>query len=119
MIERVAQDLEHDQQQERGDRRRRHGFVLAVAVGMVLVGRLPGGADADQADDVRRGVGQRMEAVGQDADRAARSSRRRSWRRATAEVEQQDADEDARDRSAWRAGTDGSRSRLSAGVVDA
>ena len=34
-------------------------------------GGRPRRADADQPDDVRRGVGERMEAVGQDADRAA------------------------------------------------
>ena len=58
------------------DGRRRDGFVLAVAVGMVFVGRPAARAHADQADDVRRGVGERVEAVGQDADRAARVAER-------------------------------------------
>ena len=71
VVEGVAQHLEHDQHQERGDRRRRHRLVLPVAVGMVLVGRPSGRADADQPDDVRGGVGQGVEAVREDADRAA------------------------------------------------
>jgi len=37
---------------------------------MVVVGRLAGNAHADQRDDIRRGVGQRVKTVGQDADGA-------------------------------------------------
>jgi hypothetical protein len=34
------------------------------------------GADAHEPDDVRRGIGQRVKAVGEDADRAARVAKR-------------------------------------------
>jgi hypothetical protein len=36
---------------------------------MVLVGRLPRDRDADERDDVRRRIGQRVKALGQDGDR--------------------------------------------------
>ena len=73
------------------DRRGGNGLVLAVPVGMVLVGRLPRRAHADEADDVGRGVGERVEAVGQDADRAARVAEA-ILATATAEVEDEHAD---------------------------
>jgi hypothetical protein len=41
-----------------------------MAVGMILVGRLPRDPDADERDDVRCAVGERMEPVGENADRA-------------------------------------------------
>ena len=49
----------------------RQRLVFAMAVGMVGVRRLVRDAQADQRRDVRRRVGQRMEAVGKDADGAA------------------------------------------------
>ena len=97
VVERVAQDLDHEQQQEHGDRRRGDGFVLPVAVRMILVGRLARRVHADQAGDVRRRVGQRVEAVGQDADRAAGVAER-DLRDRHGQIEQQDANEHARDR---------------------
>ena len=68
---------------------------------MVLVGRLAGRADADQADDVRGGVGERVKAVGQDADGAARVAER-DLRDGDGEVQEEDADEDARRRRTRR-----------------
>ena len=65
-----------------------------MAVGMVFVGRPLGRLDADQPDDVRGRVGERVETVGQDADRAAGVSER-DLRQRDAEVEEQDFQQDA------------------------
>ena len=48
---------------------------------MIGIGRLTGGADAYQSDDVRRAVGERVETVGEDADGAARVPKRDLGRR--------------------------------------
>jgi hypothetical protein len=53
--------------------------------------------DADEADDVRRGVGQGVKAVRQNADRAARVSKR-DLRGRHDEIEEKHSDEDLRDR---------------------
>jgi len=97
MVERVADDFDHQQEQEDGDGGGRHRLVLAVAVRMILIRRLPCGAHADQPGHVRRGVGQRVEAVRQDADRTARVAERDLGDR-HGQVEQQDAKQHARDR---------------------
>ena len=67
----ALRDLDHDDQQEQRDAAGRQRFELAMAVRMVRVGRLLREPQADQRDHVRRAVGQRVEAVGEDADRAA------------------------------------------------
>jgi len=72
VVDRVPQNFDDEQQQKDRDRRGRDGFILAMPVWMILIGRLPCGAHADEAGDVRRCVRQRMETVGQDADGAAR-----------------------------------------------
>src|SRR5439155_7889960 len=65
-----------------------------MTVRMFLVGRLLRGVDANQADEVRGRVGERVEAVRQHADGAARIAERDLGRR-DCEVQQKDADEDA------------------------
>ena len=63
-----APNLEHGDEEEDEDAGRGQRFILAVAVGMVFVGRFACGAESDEPDDVRRGVGERVVAVGDDAD---------------------------------------------------
>ena len=103
MIEGVAQHLDHDEQQEHRDGGGRHRLVLAVPVGMILVGRPARGAHADEADDVRRRVGQRMEAVGEDADGAAGVAEG-DLRDRDGQIQDQHAHEDARRRIAEAVG---------------
>src|SRR5262249_28729011 len=66
----IARDLEQDEQHEDENADRCHRFVLAMAVRMVFISRPLRRADADERDDVRRGVGQRMETVGEDRNRS-------------------------------------------------
>ena len=63
---------------------------------MILVRRPFRGADADEPDDVRGRVGQRMKPVGQNADRAARIAEQ-NLRRRDEEIQEKHSDEDARD----------------------
>ena len=70
---------QHDDQEDQ-DAERGHRLVLAMAVRMVGVRRPARDRDADQRDDVRRRVGQRVEAVGEDRDRAGVVAQERSWR---------------------------------------
>ena len=63
---------------------------------MVLVGRLPRDRTPTSADDVRGGVGERVEAVGEDADRAGDVAER-DLRDRDGEIQEEDADEDADD----------------------
>ncbi len=93
--ERALQDLDHHQEQEHEDAGGGEGLVLAMAVGMVVVGRLARRAHGDDGHDVRRAVGQRVEAVRNDADRAGRVAERQLGDR-DREVEREDAYEDAR-----------------------
>jgi hypothetical protein len=96
MVERVPQHLDEQEQQKDRDGSGRDRFVLPMAVGMIDVRRLAGRMDADEADDVRRAVGERVEAVGQDADRAAGIAER-DLRSRDGEVEEENADENRRD----------------------
>ena len=57
--DRVAREREHDPDQRGGE-----GLELGVAVGVLGVGRPRGEPHADQPDDVRGAVEQRVEAVG-------------------------------------------------------
>ena len=68
-----------------------------MPVRMIRVGRPPRRPDAHQPDGVRRRVGQRVEAVGQNADRPARVAER-NLRDGDRDVQEQNADEDSRDR---------------------
>ena len=63
-------DLKQHQQQEDENAHRRHGLELAVTIRMVIVRGLAGDAHADQRHDVRCRVGEGVEAVRPDADRA-------------------------------------------------
>ena len=76
VIERVAQHLDDDEEQEQRDGGGGDRLVLPMAVRMILVRRPPRGADADEPDDVRRRVGQRVKAVGENADGAGRVAER-------------------------------------------
>ncbi len=96
VIKGVAQDLEHHEQQEDRDGSRGNRFVLAMPVWVVVVGWAAGGADADQTDDIGRRVGQRMKAVRENADGAARVAERNLGER-DAEVEEEDAEQDGSD----------------------
>ena len=87
---RRPQHLDEHEQQEQQDRDRRHRLELAMAVGMVRVGRLARDAHADQRDDVRGAVGEGMKAVGEDADRAGQQAQRDLGDRDD-EVENEDA----------------------------
>ena len=58
VVERIADRLDHHEQQEGGDGCGRDGLVFAVAVRMIFVRRLSGGPHADQTDDVRGGIGE-------------------------------------------------------------
>jgi hypothetical protein len=60
---------------------------------MILVRRTIRRTDTDQADDVRAGIGEGMEAVGQNADRAAGVAER-DLRHRDGEVQEEDANED-------------------------
>ena len=108
VIEGVAQNFDEQEHQEHGEGGGGDGFVLPVSVGMILVRRLTGGADAHQADDVRRAVGERMEAVGEDADGAARVPERDLGDRDD-QVEEEHSDKDEGDfaRDAKGLGTGG------------
>jgi hypothetical protein len=64
---------------------------------MVRVGRLPRGADANQPDNVGGAVGERVEAVGEDADRTGRIAED-DLCQCDREVEHQHAKQHARDR---------------------
>ncbi len=96
VVERVAQDLEDDEQQDEGDAGGRDGLVLAMAVRMILVRRPLRRAHADEADEIGGGVGQRVKAVGKNADRAARVAER-DLRDGDGEVEEEDLKKDAAD----------------------
>ena len=65
-----------------------------MAVRMVGVRRAPRGRHADERDDVRGRVGQGVEAVGEDRDRAGRVAER-DLGDGDGEVEEEDAPEDA------------------------
>ena len=69
--DRRLDDLDDHEHEEGRDEPRGEGLELAVPVGVVVVGRLAGDADADERGDVRERVGERVEAVREDADRAA------------------------------------------------
>ena len=66
--------------------------------GMIVVGRRAGDAHADDADDVRGGVGEGVEAVGQHGDRAG-GEPERDLRGGDDQIEEENAVEDRRD---WR-----------------
>ena len=68
-LPRRTSDLDHDDEQKSGDRGRRHRFEFPVAVRMVHVGRLARDPDAEEGGDVRERIGQRVQAVRDDADR--------------------------------------------------
>ncbi len=70
------QHLAQHQQQENHDAERGHRLEFAMPVGMVVVGRGAGDAHADDADDVRGGVGEGVVAVGQHRHRAGRQAER-------------------------------------------
>jgi hypothetical protein len=96
MVERVPQDLDDDEKQEDDDGGCRDRLVLAVSVRMIRVWRPSGRLDADEADDIRRRVGQRVESVGQNADGAA-GVPERDLRNRDADVEEEHPDEHSGD----------------------
>ena len=67
-----------------------------MAVRVIVVRRGAGDAYADDADDVRRGVGEGVVAVGQHGDGAGGDAER-DLRRGDDQVEEEDAIEDGRD----------------------
>ena len=67
-----------------------------MAVRMIRVRRLPRDLHADERDDVRRGVGERVEAVGEHADRAGHEPERDLGDRDD-QIEDEDAEENAGD----------------------
>ena len=67
---RGSQHLHQHDDEEQHDRDRGHRFVLPMAVRMVVIGRAPRHRYADQRHDVRRGIGQRMEAIRDDRNGA-------------------------------------------------
>ena len=69
-LERRGQDLRASEQHHRRDAERGERLVLAMAVGMIGIGRLARGGHADQTHDVGRAVQQRMNAVRRDGNRA-------------------------------------------------
>ena len=83
---------DHNQEKQR-DAARGERLELAVAVGMIRVRRLLGQPQADERDDVRRAVGQRMKTVRENADGAAELAEDDLGQR-DGEVQEQDADED-------------------------
>ena len=62
---------EHDDQ-EQDDRDRRDRFVFPMAVRVVAIWRPPRHRHADERHNVRPGIGQRVEPVRDDRDRARR-----------------------------------------------
>ena len=64
---------------------------------MIDVGRLARGTQADDAHDVRRRIGERVKAVGDDADRAGGVAQYQ-LRPGDGQVEEEDAKENAADR---------------------
>ena len=95
--DRRAHDFDDGQQQEDEDAGRGERFVLAVAVRVVFVGRLERGARADQAEDIGGGVGERVEAVGDDADRPGGVAKHQ-LRPGDGQVEEENAEENPRNR---------------------
>ena len=88
-------DLDDDQQQEHENSGGGERLVLAMTVGVIFVRRLARGAHGDDAHDVRGAVGQRVEAVGDDAERAGRVAKPEFGAR-DGDVEDENAREDAR-----------------------
>ncbi len=88
-------DLDDHEQQEDEDPGGGERLVLAMAVRMVVVGRLARRAHRHDAHDVRGAVGQRVEAVGDDAEGAGRVAERKLGER-DGDVQREDADENAR-----------------------
>ena len=97
-VDRRAGHLDHDEEQEHEDPGRGKRLVLPMAIRMVLVGRLPGRTKADDAHHVRGRVRQRMEAVGDDADRTG-GVPEHQLRDRDRQVEDENADEDAVNRA--------------------
>ena len=93
--ERQLHDLDDDEEQEHEDPGGGERLVLAMAVGMIVVGRLRAARIADDAHDVRGAVGQRVEAVGDDAEGAGRVAKREFGER-DGDVQSENADENAR-----------------------
>jgi hypothetical protein len=91
-----AHDFDHHEQQEHEDAGGRQRLVFAVPVRMIFIRRFTRGAQPDQADDIRRAVGEGMKAVGNDADRSAGVAKHQ-FGAGDANVEDQDSKEDARD----------------------
>ena len=71
-------DLDDDDQKKERDAAGGERLELAVAVGMIRVGRLLREPQSDERDDVRRAVGERVKTVGEDADGAAQLAEARS-----------------------------------------
>ncbi len=69
-----------------------------MAVRVVFVRRTPGDADGNQRNDIGRGVGEGMEAVGEDGDRAGGDAER-NLGNCDGQIEEQDAVENGGDRS--------------------
>ena len=95
--QRRAHDFDDRQQQEDENARCRQRLVFTVAVGVILVGRLLRGARADQAEDIGRGVGERVEAVGDDAD-CPGGVPKHQLRPGDRQVEEENAKKDPRNR---------------------
>ena len=74
MRERVPRDLLDDEHEHDDDGGGRERFVFPVPVRVIEVGRLAGSAYADERNDVRRRVGERVKAVGDDTDSGGRVS---------------------------------------------
>jgi hypothetical protein len=91
----ALQNLDYHQEQEHEDAGGGERLVLAMAVGMVVVGWLTRRAHGDDGHDVRRAVGQGVKAVRNDADRAGRVTERQLGD-GDREVERENAYEDAR-----------------------
>ena len=88
-------DLDDHEEQEDEDPRGGERLVLAMAVRMVVVGRLPRRPHRHDAHDVRGAVSERVEAVGDDAQGAGRVAQRKFGER-DGDVQREDADENAR-----------------------
>jgi hypothetical protein len=106
-VERGPRHFHHDEQKKHEDPGGREGLVRPVAVWMILVGRLARGTQPEHPNDIRRGVGERMESVRDDADRAGRVAEHELGHR-DRQVQNENANQDAIDR-----GVAGCQRRLS------
>ena len=94
----IARHFAQHEQHKHQDADRRHRLVFTMPVGMVFVSRPLRGRHADERDDVRRGIGERVKTVRENRDCAGKISERDLGDR-NEQIEGENAAENADDRT--------------------